>query len=78
MRRRSSKKIKSDIGINNNYKNSIIKYQNRVYKNNNKKLYMTPENFNILMYNQGVKILSTIVAILILILLILLFIYLNK
>ena len=75
MRRRSSKKIKSDIGVNKNYKNSITKYQNRVYKNNNKKLYMTPVNFNILMYIQFIKALTVIGTISILIIICIILIY---
>ena len=77
MRRRSSKKIKSDIGVNKNYKNSITKYQNRVHKNNNKNLYMTPVNFNILMYIQFIKILTVIGAISILIIICIILIYFN-
>ena len=77
MRRRSSKKIKSDIGVNKNYKNSITKYQNRVHKNNNKKLYMTPVNFNILMYIQFIKLLTVIGAISILIIICIILIYFN-
>lgn len=75
MRRRSSKKIKSDIGVNKNYKNSITKYQNRVHKNNNKKLYMTPVNFNILMYIQFIKLLTIIGTISILIIICIILIY---